>query len=208
MVPKPTSLEMTICELVPIEQGSERISKINSFNALSASTYPFDPGRFFVHAVLTGSQGVGELMLVVTHLPTDQGVYASYEDIEFVDRFEEVRWTVAPSPFAFPQPGATSSPSSSMAKKSHLAGFTCIERSRSMSEAKQPSDKRPRSFFRGTSYHIVAVGDPNYRLPDDPAEATADPNRVIESRTEVTPPGHDSLPRHQGGHNHPSPPRP
>jgi hypothetical protein len=58
-----------------------------------------------------------------------------------------------------------------------------------MSEAKQPNDKRPRSFCRGTFYHIVAVGDPNYRLPDDPAEAIADPNRVIESRTEVTPLG-------------------
>jgi hypothetical protein len=106
VVPKPTSLEMTICELVVIEQGSERISKINSFNDVSASHYPFDPGRFFVDAVLTGSQGVGELMLVVTHLPTDQGVYALLEQVEFVDRFQEVHVTFVPSPFAFPQPGA------------------------------------------------------------------------------------------------------
>jgi hypothetical protein len=97
---------MTICELVVVEEGSRRVSKINSFTDFSASHFPFEPGRFFVHAILTGSQGAGDLMLKVTHLPTDQDVYALLEPIEFVDRFQEVHWTASPSPFAFPQPGA------------------------------------------------------------------------------------------------------
>jgi hypothetical protein len=105
VVPVPVSLEMTVCELVVIEQGTERASKVNSFNDLSASHFPFDPGRFFVFAILTGSQGEGDLMLVVTHLPTDQEIYALLERIELVDRFEEVWVAIEPSPFAFPLPG-------------------------------------------------------------------------------------------------------
>jgi hypothetical protein len=85
-----------------------------------------------------------------------------------------------------------------------------------MSEAKQPNGKRPRSSFRGTSYHIVAVGDPNYRLPENREEALADPNRVIESRTEVTPLGThhyrviraDVTIRPRRGSTPPAPPQP
>jgi hypothetical protein len=105
MVPVPTLLELVICELVIVEQGSGRVSKINSINDLSAGGFPYDPGRFCVYAVLTGSVGKGDVMLQVTHLPTDQEVYAWMDRIEFVDRFEEVQVLVEPSAFAYPQPG-------------------------------------------------------------------------------------------------------
>jgi hypothetical protein len=103
--PKPTLLEMTICELVVIEPGTDRASKINSFSTLPASHFPFDPGRFFVFAEFTDSKGGGDLMLSVTYLPTGQDVYASLEPIAFMDRLQEVRVILQPSPFAFPQPG-------------------------------------------------------------------------------------------------------
>lgn len=105
MIPAPVALEMTICELLVFEQGTERVSKINSFNELTASHFPFEPGRFFVYALLTGSQGKGEVMLVVTHLPTEQEVFGAIDQIEFQDRFQEVWLAFEPSPFAFPIPG-------------------------------------------------------------------------------------------------------
>ncbi len=105
MVPVPISLEMTICELVVVEAGTKRVSKINSFTNLTVSHFPFEPGRFFVFAVLTGSQGKGELMLTVTHAPTGQAVYGALEEIEFLDRFHEAYALFEPFPFAYPLPG-------------------------------------------------------------------------------------------------------
>src|SRR5262245_11998179 len=58
-----------------------------------------------------------------------------------------------------------------------------------MSDSNQTNDHSPPSFCKPVFYHIVAVGDPNYRMPEDRAEAIADPNRVIESRTVETPTG-------------------
>src|SRR4051812_49411721 len=105
MVPVPVSLGMTICELVVVELGTERKSTINSFNKLSASQLPFNPGRFFVFATLTGSQGKGDLMLILTHIATDQEIYAGIERIAFSDRFHEVDVLIEPANVTFPLPG-------------------------------------------------------------------------------------------------------
>jgi len=64
-----------------------------------------------------------------------------------------------------------------------------------MSEAKQPNGKRPRSFFRGTSYHIVAVGDPgpgSQGGATGPATGSAKP--IQPTAGSDTPPGGSNTP--------------
>ena len=195
MVPKPTSLEMTICELVVIEQGSRRIRRSTRSTPVSASHLPVRAGAVLVYCSphrLAGiertdadgdapSDGSGRLRLARSRLSSWIAFRKSTGTMDAV------------RPSLSRTQALTFSRYWSTAKNRVSGGSRVLKGARDVrSETAQRQETAlvlPRH-----SYHIVMVGDPNYRMPEDPAEALADPNRVIESRTEVTPLGTTSLP--------------
>jgi hypothetical protein len=105
MVPAPIALGLTLCESIIIAEGTRRVSSINGFNRMQASSFPYDASPFYALATLTGGQGEAEITLVITHLETDEEVYSLLERAFFPDRFAEVRITLPLPDVTFPEPG-------------------------------------------------------------------------------------------------------
>jgi hypothetical protein len=105
MIPRPIAIGLTLCDQVIVEEGTRKVSFIGSFYRLQSPAFPFVAERFCVVAILTGSQGEGEVSLSVTNLQTEEEVSRATGRITFTSRFTEVRVVLRPSECSFPSPG-------------------------------------------------------------------------------------------------------
>jgi hypothetical protein len=72
MVPRPAALGLTLREKVIVEEKTKSVSLIGICSKVRGRTFPLTLPPVWVVATLTGSQGDGELSLVVTNLRTDE----------------------------------------------------------------------------------------------------------------------------------------
>src|SRR5262249_41232986 len=105
MTPLPMVLGLTVCEKVIVEEGTKNVSLVNTFTKLTVEGLPSPTQRFALYAVLTDAEGEATIDLTVTHLDTDEEVYALQRTLHFPDRLAEVRLLYRLREIAFPLPG-------------------------------------------------------------------------------------------------------
>ena len=106
MIPMPLALTLNVCDYVLIEETTRNVSLIGCFNGIRAPRFPFVRHPFCVFAAFTGGQGTADVELTVTHLESDEEVYALQREVQFPNRFVEVRILFRLAECEFPTPGA------------------------------------------------------------------------------------------------------
>ena len=105
MVPTPLSVGLTLCQSRIIEERTRNLTLVGTFLGFRASDFPFTPTPFHVVSSLIGGQGEGELGLTITHLETDDELFALYRRLTFPDRLTAVRVAFRLSTCVFPEAG-------------------------------------------------------------------------------------------------------
>ena len=105
MIPPPRAVALTLCDAVIVEEGTRKVSLINTFTGLRLSHFPAAPQPFCVYATLTDGQGEGLVELAVTRLETDEEIYSLRRPLRFPDRLTDVGVLFRISGCVFPAPG-------------------------------------------------------------------------------------------------------
>ena len=106
MIPPPLSIGLTFCHSIIIEEGTRNQTLVGTFYGFRAANFPCTPPPFYVVSSLVGGHGEGELGLTVTHLDTDEELFAIHRRISFPDRLTAVRATFRLRNCVFPDAGA------------------------------------------------------------------------------------------------------
>jgi hypothetical protein len=106
MYPPPIALGLTLCEKVIVEETTRNTTLVSTFTKLFADDFPSRPERFAFASVLTGGQGEASVDLVLTHLESDDEVYAIHGATRFPDRIAEVKLVFHIRDCSFPSPGS------------------------------------------------------------------------------------------------------
>src|SRR4051794_1231891 len=91
MIPTPLSIGLTLCNSIIIEEGTRNLTLVGSFQGFRADEFPFTPSPFYAVTALVGGHGEGELELAVTHLESDDELFAIHRRLSFPDRLIPVR---------------------------------------------------------------------------------------------------------------------
>jgi hypothetical protein len=105
MVPIPTAFGMTLCEKVIVEEGTRRITLVNSFTKLPVSQFPSSPQALAVYAALIDGEGGGTITVVAHRPDTGDEVYTATRSIHFPDRLREMHVFLRISDMVFPIAG-------------------------------------------------------------------------------------------------------
>jgi hypothetical protein len=57
MVPPPTVVGLTLCDVVIVDEGTRKVSLINTFTGIRLASFPASPQPFCVYTTLAGGQG-------------------------------------------------------------------------------------------------------------------------------------------------------
>ena len=106
MVSTPLSIGLTLCNSLIIEEGTRNLTHVGTFAGFRAADFPFRPAPFYVLSTLIGGHGEGELGLTVTHLETDDELFALHRRLSFPDWLMEVIAVFRLGNCEFPEPGA------------------------------------------------------------------------------------------------------
>jgi hypothetical protein len=106
MIPRPTPVCLSLCDSVIVEEGTRKISLINSFSTIRLSQFPKAPQPFCVFSTLTDAQGEGMVELSVTRLETDEEIYAVRRTLGFADRVTDLSVLYRIGNCVFPARGA------------------------------------------------------------------------------------------------------
>ena len=106
MVPTPLSIGLTLCNSLIIEEGTRNLTHVGTFSGFRAADFPFRPAPSYVISTLIGGHGEGELGLTVTHLETDDELFALHRRLSFPDRLMQVIAVFRLGNCEFPEPGA------------------------------------------------------------------------------------------------------
>jgi hypothetical protein len=105
MVPTPVAIGMVTCEKVIVEERTRNISLVSCFDRIVVGEFPTAPQRFAVFATLKDGEGNGTITLVITHLESDEEIYAQEGLVHFPNRLSEVRALFRVNACRFPTPG-------------------------------------------------------------------------------------------------------
>jgi hypothetical protein len=97
---------MTVAEKIIIEEGTRRITLVNSFTKLTSRRFPSVPQSLAVYAALIDGQGDGTITLVVHRQDTGDEVYSTRRSIHFPDRLREVHIFLRIADMIFPVSGS------------------------------------------------------------------------------------------------------
>jgi hypothetical protein len=104
MVPTPIAIGLTLCEKVIIEEGTRRLTFVNSFTKLRLEEFPSSPQPFAIFLALTGGVGDGTIEVKVNRLDTLEEVYSRRRSVSFPDRLTEVQVLFQVHDCVFPAP--------------------------------------------------------------------------------------------------------
>ena len=79
MVPTPVALGLNVCEKIVVEEGTKNVTLVNCFSKMFVDSFPSDPQRFALYAVLRDGQGLATIQLVVTDAESDEEIYSAKE---------------------------------------------------------------------------------------------------------------------------------
>jgi hypothetical protein len=106
MSQRPAVTGLMICEKAIIEERTHNVSLINCFTKYRVERVPSEDSRFVVFAILVDGLGDITLDLMVLRLETDEVIFQQAQEIQFVDRLQEVRFLFRVRGCAFPALGA------------------------------------------------------------------------------------------------------
>ncbi len=104
MVPTPIATGLTLCEKLIIEEGTRRLTFVNSFTKLHVEEFPSVPQTFAVFAALTGGLGDGTIQVQANRLDTLEEIYSRRRSVSFPDRLVEVQVLFQVHDCVFPAP--------------------------------------------------------------------------------------------------------
>ena len=106
MIHPPKALGLFLCDHVFFDRDTQKPCLIGCFAGMAVSDIPSGPQRFDVFAALTDGVGTVTIDLTVTHLDTEERVYARSLTITFPDplRVLHLRYRVADC--SFPDSGS------------------------------------------------------------------------------------------------------
>jgi hypothetical protein len=98
----PTAIGLLVCEQVIIEERTHNITLVNCFTLRKIGSFPSEPQRFAVFALLTDGQGDIDLKLVIERLDTGEEIFSQPRSLRFPDPLEEVRFLFRITTCSFP----------------------------------------------------------------------------------------------------------
>jgi hypothetical protein len=98
-------LGLTLCDLIIVEEETEKVSLIGTFTKLEVEEFPSAPKPFCVFAALTNGSGDATIDLVVTRLDTDEDLYEEGVGVHFPGKLTEVQLLFRIQDWTFPAPG-------------------------------------------------------------------------------------------------------
>lgn len=105
MSPPPVAIGLTLCDKIIVEEGTRKVTLVNTFAKIDERVFPSPPRTFFVFAVLTDARGDATIDVVMTSLNTNQVVYSRQILAHFPDPLQELRVSHRVDSFSFPAPG-------------------------------------------------------------------------------------------------------
>jgi hypothetical protein len=105
MIPPPTAIGLISCEKVIVEEGSRRLTFVNSFTKLAVPHFPSPPQSCLVFKALTDGLRDATNKVRVERLDTFEEIYSRSRILHFPDRLTEVQTTIQISDCSFPVPG-------------------------------------------------------------------------------------------------------
>lgn len=81
----PSAITLMLCDQVVFEQGTQKPYLLGVFTGVAAEQFPTLPQRFDVFVALTDGLGDVTIDLSVTHLESNQEVFAQKMEVKFPD---------------------------------------------------------------------------------------------------------------------------
>lgn len=106
MVQPPKALGLFICDQVIFDRDTQKPSLIGCFAGMEVGEFPSGPQRFDIFAALTDGLGAVTIDLTVTHLDTEEQVYARGVVVEFPDPLRLIQLRRRVGDCSFPDPGS------------------------------------------------------------------------------------------------------
>src|SRR5436190_16945310 len=104
MIQRPTAVGLTLCRLVIVEEKTQNVTLVNSFQRLEVDVFPSPAAPFYVYTVLTDGMGEVTLNLVVSQCDTLDDIYTRSFNATFRSPLRQSRlyWQVRSCSFPAP----------------------------------------------------------------------------------------------------------
>src|SRR5947209_6968397 len=98
----PTVIGLLVSEQAIVEAETYNVTLVNCFLRRKVESFPSEPQRFAVFALLTDGQGDIDLTLVIERLDTGEEIYRQSRSLRFPDPLKEVRFLFRVQTCSFP----------------------------------------------------------------------------------------------------------
>jgi hypothetical protein len=102
MVPAPTAIGLILCEKIIVEEGTRRLTLVNSFTKRVVPAFPSPPQSFLVFAALIGGIGDATMKVKIERLDSLEEVYSRSRVVHFQGRLTELQTTLQVDNCRFP----------------------------------------------------------------------------------------------------------
>jgi hypothetical protein len=105
MIQIPNAVGLLLYEKAIVEEGTKRVTLVNTYTRLQVARLPSPPQQLLVHAMLTDGLGMMPLSLVILRLDTLENIVVESGEVSFSSPLDERRLYYRVNAVRFPVAG-------------------------------------------------------------------------------------------------------